>query len=485
LARKLLDVGGHFNDHGDTVDFNPGLRLDQSLQQGIAPQMQQSLRILQAPTLELQHLVNEELSLNPVLEDETPSVSLESDNRSDAQVDAEIAMLARMGQEWSEGAPPGSNPPATAEDEERHQFVMDSLVSPTTLQSHLEAQITMATESTDLRRAAADLVGDLDERGYQRTDLEELSMTLGTPLRLLREAREILTTFDPPGVGARDLRECLLLQLEQTGQSNSLEYRIVESYLDDLARKRFSDMAKQLGVHGERVREAAESISQLNPVPGSVFQDRPNPQVRADVLVFLKDGEWHAELTNESIPRLRISSEYKELLAESGSNQEVRAYLREKIRSGKFLIRAIESRQDTVLLITRSILRRQKDFFDEGPDRLKPMVMASIAKELDVHETTISRAVNGKYMRTPHGFFELRAFFSWGYEADDGSQMSNVTVKSAISEMIRAEDPAKPLSDQKIVDLLKEKGIPVARRTVAKYRDALHILPSHLRKSAT
>lgn len=462
--------------------------LDQSLQQSIAPQMQQSLRVLQAPTLELSQIINEEIAENPVLEDETPTISLEADTRSDEQIDQQIANLSRLDQEWKEYGAQSNNSKDLSnseDDEKKYQFAMDSILNPKTLQSHLLHQFQMASDDENVLKAGELLIGDLDQKGYLQETVDEISLNHGFPKRFIVEALTILKTLDPPGLGAKDLEDCLLIQLEAKDKKETTEYKIVDSFLDELAKKKYSQIAKSLNLELEEVELASKEISTLNPSPGTLFQSDTNPHVRADVKVEKKDGEWIATLTNDNIPRLKISNEYKELLAKSGNSEEVRAYLREKIRSGKFLIKSIQSRQDTILRITNSILERQQDFFEIGPENLKPMIMSSIAQELEVHETTISRAVNGKYMRTPYGLFELRSFFSWGYTAEDGNALSNVSVKNALSELIKSEDSRKPLSDQKIVEALKEKGIPVARRTVAKYRDALHILPSHLRKKGS
>jgi RNA polymerase sigma-54 factor len=300
----------------------------------------------------------------------------------------------------------------------------------------------------------------------------------------LVDAKVLVQGFDPPGIGAENLRESLLLQLERLGKVHSLEHRIIDKHLDEFAKHRFPSIAKKLGVTAEQVSAAAASIANLDPKPGSQFIVSKNSYVSADVTVERNGDEWLVVVNNESIPRLRISNSYKDIMSQAGSGQrEVRSYIRDKIRSGKFLIRSIHQRQQTIENIAKEIVKRQQGFFKHGSSMLKPMNMAEVADAVGVHETTVSRAVNGKYMATPHGVLELKYFFTTGYQTEDGEVMSNTSVKEALAEIVAQEDAKKPLSDAKLVALLKEKGLTIARRTVAKYRDELHILPSHMRKT--
>ncbi len=467
----------------------PEQRFDQSQslqqQQTIAPQMQQSLQLLQTPTLELRHLIQEELDSNPTLEDESIEVSLEetSSPDEDEEFDKEFAELSQMDEEWREymaqarvAAPPRDDA------EERHQFMMDSLVTQVTLQEHLLHQLGMSDAEGRLRETVAMLIGNIDDNGFLQVDLEDLSMDMGIPLPDLEAARDTVQSFVPVGVGAADLRECLLIQLERLGKSHSLEYRVVDGFLDELARKRFPQIAKKLSVSAEQITQAAEFIGTLDPHPGSRFSnDDTNSYVTPDVTVGKIDGEWVVTLNNEQIPRLRISNAYKDLMA--NNSKEARGYIREKIRSGKFLIKSIHQRQQTIQAIADEIVKRQAEFFEYGPSRLRPMNMARVAEEVDVHETTVSRAVSGKYMETPHGVFEMKYFFTTGYETESGEAMSNRGVKQALADLVSEEDPKKPWSDANLVKELEKRGMKIARRTVAKYREALNILPSHMRRS--
>lgn len=344
-------------------------------------------------------------------------------------------------------------------------------------------QLGLAAPAPKVEKAAEILIGSIDNNGFLQTNLNDLCFQLGIPLPNLEEALNIIHSFDPVGIGAEDLRECLLIQLRRLGKENSLEYRIVDKHLDDLARKRFPVIARKLNVTTDKVNRSATFIASLDPKPGSRFAADTNTYVTADVIVEKSRDGYTITLDNDQIPRLRISSAYKEIMAQAASGQDARGYIRDKIRSGKFLIRSIRQRQQTIEKIAREIVTRQQDFFDFGPTHLKPMNMAQVAEAVGVHETTVSRAVSGKYMSTPHGLFEMKYFFTSGYETESGETLSNTSVKQTLARIVENEDPKKPLSDEKLVSALKDQGINIARRTVAKYRDALNILPSHLRKS--
>ncbi len=457
-------------------------------QQTIAPQMQQSLQLLQAPTLELRSMIQQELEINPVLEDETTEISLEEQpppEDNDDGFDDEFAEISQLDDDWREYlAESRITTPRRDDADEKHQYLIDSLFEKKTLQEYLMDQLGLADPTPEIRKIARILIGSIDNNGFLQSSLEDLCFQLGIPLPDLEEALELIQEFDPVGVGAGDLRECLLIQLQRLGKENSLEYRIVDQYLDELARKRFPVIARKLKVTPENVNRSADFIATLDPKPGSRFSPDTNTYVTADVSVEKNStGGYNITLDNDQIPRLRISSAYKEIMAQSNRDKNARAYIRDKIRNGKFLIRSIRQRQQTIEKITREIVTRQQDFFDLGPAHLKPMNMAQVAEAVGVHETTVSRAVSGKYMTTPYGLFEMKYFFTSGYQTESGESLSNTSVKQALLQIVENENPKKPLSDEKLVSALKEQGIKIARRTVAKYRDALDILPSHLRKS--
>ncbi len=466
-----------------------GTHLGQNLsqQQRLSPQLQQSLNILQAPVFELRQMVELEMQQNPVLEMESPEISIEDtpqeNDLNDDGFDEEFSRLSAMDEEWRDYMQQSaSRSPRTSEDEEKRQFMFDSLTSPVTLQDHLIQQLSMADCTKEVRVLAEMLIGSLDDRGFLQAPLGDLSLAQGIPLAGLKTAAGIIQTFDPSGVGAENLRDSLLIQLRRQGREHSLESRIIATYLDDLARKRFPQIARKLSVPVSEISRAAEHIATLNPRPASAFTTAPQQYISPDVHVERTNGVYHITLNDEELPRLRISNLYKDLMSDAGSRDEVRGYIRDKIRSGKFLIRSIQQRQQTIQRIAEQIVARQQGFFDQGPSQLKPMNMSQVADVVGVHETTVSRAISGKYIATPHGVYELRYFFTSGVDTDSGEQVSNTSVKTALAEIVKGEDPAHPWSDEELVKQLALQGIKLARRTVAKYREELNILPSHLRR---
>src|SRR5438309_9854559 len=279
-----------------------------------------------------------------------------------------------------------------------------------------------------------------------------------------------------------DLRECLLIQLKREGRQNSLEYKIVADHMQDFGKRRFPEIARRIGISVEQVQKCANNIAQLDPRPGAIFAEAPQNYVLPDVTVEKINGTYQVILNGEQIPHLRISNTYKDIMAQDRNGSEVKDYIRDKIRSGKFLIKSIHQRQQTISNIAHEIVKRQREFFDKGSAFLKPMTMVQIADAVGVHETTVSRAISGKYMSTPQGVFEMKYFFTPGYQTSSGESMSNTSVKEAILDLVKSEEGNAPLSDKEIVEILSKRGIPIARRTVAKYRTELNILPSNMRR---
>ncbi len=456
-----------------------------ALQQVLSPQLQQSLLILQTPLLELRNLVQQEMETNPVLE-ELPEDS-GADERSEAEASAdenfkdEFEKLASLDEEWRDYMAQSASSNfdgrrGSKEAEQKRQFLFDSIPVQETLQQNLIAQLNQTVLSAGDRKAAELIIGNIDDDGFLQSTTEEPQDEFETGLGLIQ-------TFYPAGVGARDLRECLLIQLRRQSKEQSLEHRIVSEHMDDLGRHRFLEIARRMAISVEDVQKAADNIARLNPRPGQVFAAAPQNYVLPDVIVEKVDGEYQISFNNEQIPHLRISNLYKDIIA-SGDAQssDTKDYIRDKIRSGKFLIRSIHQRQQTIMNIAQQIVSRQRDFLEHGPSHLKPMTMAEVAEVVGVHETTVSRAVSGKYMATPQGVFEMKYFFTGGYQTATGESLSNISVKQAILDLVKHESGSAPLSDHEIVEILSERGIPIARRTVAKYRSELNILPSHMRR---
>jgi len=456
------------------MELSPGL----ALQQTLSPQMQQSLHLLQAPLLELRQLVAAELAANPVLEEEVPSAPEPGDG---AETLAPQASKSERAEEWNEYHV--QREPWTPEASERWQYFLDSQTRPPSLQQHLLAEIGSMNLAAREQGIALSVVGNIDDHGYLRATDDEIAAQAGTSLE---EAAQMVTkvqNLDPAGVGARDLSECLLLQLHQREGTHELALRIAADHLENLGRKKFAAIAKDLNASVTEVQNAAKTISQLEPRPGRPFSSGEEQVIVPDVIVTWDGDDLVVSLDESELPALRIGSTYKDMLAEPESKGEVRDYLRDKIRSGRFFLRCIEQRQHTLLNISREIVARQRAFFELGTAHLQPLTMNRVAEAVGVHETTVSRAVAGKYMTTPRGLFELKFFFTAGYTTESGETVSNESVRQAIAKMIRAEPPDSPLSDQTLHDHLAERGWPIARRTVAKYREQLGIPPSHLRKS--
>jgi RNA polymerase sigma-54 factor len=454
-----------------------------SMQQVLAPQLQQSLIILQAPMLELRNIVQQELQTNPVLEEEASEPTPEEEARQEDDFKEEFDQLAKLDEEWREYMAQSSSYNSRSEDdEERRQFFFDSIANEETLQQHLIGQLSGTGITPADKRLAELIIGNIDDNGFLQVNPDEMSANTGVAVADLHRLLAVIQNFHPAGVGAIDLRDCLLIQLRRLGKENTLEYQIIQRFLDELGKRRYPEIARRLGVTVDQIQQAAYSIATLDPKPGAIFAPDPNNYVLPDVSVEKIGEKYTVMLNGEQIPHLRISNTYKDLMAQGGSGGDVKDYIRDKIRSGKFLIKSIHQRQQTISNIANQIVSRQQEFLDNGTAFLRPLTMVQIAEAVGVHETTVSRAISGKYMSTPQGVFEMRYFFTPGYQTANGESMSNTSVKEAILDLIKAESAMHPLSDKDIVSILSERGIPIARRTVAKYRNELSILPSNMRK---
>ena len=477
--------------------LHQGFHQRQTQQLVLAPQMRQSLKILQVAALDLRAAIQEELQSNPTLEEQPmDDVSLEKsatsgdekdaptdDSREEMDFSKDFQVLEKIGQDWKDHmSDTGGVRQTTGEEDERRQHFFDSLTMDTSLQQHLMQQAELADCPSSILDGLRFLVGSLDDRGYLTASLPDLALLASLPLATMQEAAQLLRTFDPAGIGAETLSDCLLIQLVQKGRGKSVAARIIRDHLPLLMRRRIPDLARKTGLSPEVIQEAIEEIGTLDPAPGRRFADDANRVVIADVTVEKDGDDWKIILNHDYIPRLRLSNTYKELIAKGKLSKQESDYLREKLRSGKFIINAIEQRQRTIERITREIIKHQREFFEEGVSKLKPLTMTQIADIIGVHETTVSRALANKYMKTPHGVFEMKFFFTSGYQSDAGASVANTSVKEMIADIIAGEDPGKPLSDQDIVGLLQAKGLNIARRTVAKYREELGLLPSNLRR---
>ncbi|MEO6003135.1 MAG: RNA polymerase factor sigma-54 [Opitutus sp.] len=491
--------------------FSHDLRQRQTQSLVLAPQLRQSLKILQVAALDLRSVIQEELQANPTLEElpmdgesvdkptETEGVEGETSNsesddgnasapedstaREEMDFTKQFEILGKLDEDWRDHmANAGGAQSYTAEDAEKRQHFFDSLVSETSLQEHLMQQVVLDDLAPPVLEALKQLIGNLDDRGYLAQTPSDVALQTSLPYDTVLEALKLLQSFDPPGIGSQTLAECLLAQLLAKARGDTLAARMLKDHFELLSRRRIPELSRKLGAAADDVQAAIEEIGKLDPAPGRRFAEDNNRIVVPDVVVEKDGDEWKIHLNSDYIPRLRLSSTYRELIAKGTLSKEERDYLRERMRSGKFLIDSIEQRQRTIERITREIIKAQTAFFELGVSQLRPLTMTQIADIVGVHETTVSRAIANKYMKTPHGVFDFKYFFTTGYQADSGASVSNTSVKEMLADLVSIEDKAAPLSDQELVAKLGEKGLTLARRTVAKYREELGILPSNLRR---
>jgi len=456
-----------------------GLVQNLSQQQILSPKMRQSLEILQVNSLELSQLIQQATLANPAIEISTNEEELTDNTPIEAEHDSEtISDLddhARDEYITTKSSTPGPS-------QETVDYIYNSIVAPHSLQQHLAEQINNEEIPHEIRIAGHEIIANINDRGFLDQSLEEIAANCTHSQDSLERALIKVQHLEPSGVGAHDLRESLLIQLQHRNLLNTIEYKIVDNFLTELAQKKLPQIAKQLKTSVENIVEAAETITTLTADPGAEFDPTSNPYIAPDIrFAQNEDKHWQAFLTNENIPSVTISHVYKDMLA-STKESKTRAYLREQIKEGKQIITAISQRQHTLLRISEEIIKHQTEFLESGMSALKPLTMNDLAATIEVHPATISRAVAGKHALTPHGIIELRTFFTSGFQSSEGAQVSNTSIKDTIQNIVQDEPPTKPHSDTAIEKILQDKGVKVARRTIAKYRDQLGILPSHLRK---
>jgi RNA polymerase sigma-54 factor len=476
-----------------------GLFQSQTLrqEQTLAPQQIQSLEILLAPLLELQAKINMELETNPTLEQETPgNEELSGDLIADAESavmavsesekkeldDGGISELIQLSEVWHDFLPVGPLQSFSPEDEKKRQHFFDSLVNEVSLQEHLMEQLKHLNLSKEERERAELIIGSVDNTGYLRSILEDLATIAEVDVKEMEKALKLVQSFDPPGIAARDLKECLLLQLKRAGNKDFILERLIEEHLDDIAANKLPLVAKKMNISMEELHSYINKIKRLNPYPGTALAPDNPVYIVPEVKIEKVDGKFVVIPNDESIPKLRVSQFYLKLLENPATSKETKEYIKEKLLKSKSLIKSIVQRQKTIVKIAEVILECQYEFFEKGIEALKPLTMQYVADKLNLHETTISRAIANKYMLTPFGLFEFKFFFSSGFQSDSGEDVSSRSVKEKIKDLIARENPAKPISDSKIAKLLKEQGLSVARRTVAKYREDMGIPSSHLRR---
>jgi RNA polymerase sigma-54 factor len=472
------------------------LSLRQTQRVVMTPLLQQAIQLLQLSTLELQEVVQRELLENPLLE-ETPADGegppgpdevaaagpppepppAETLSRDEQQIDdLPFDLMARLFDLPEERS--------LVQQEQREDLPFENIVrSSSSLADHLEEQLRFVTDDPEARRIGAEIIGNLTEDGYLRAeDIPGIAERSGTtPDEVEKVLAMVHEKFDPPGVGARSVPECLLIQLRRDPNPDEVAIDIIEHHFDDLSRRRYQEIARALKLPLDRIMESVEWIAGLEPKPGRAFGGAEPRYIVPDVSVVKVGADYVVILNEDGIPRLRVNALYRTLLRGS---DDARQYVEQKLRSAVWLIKSVEQRQRTLRKVTQSIVKFQREFLDKGLPYLRPLALRDVGEDIGMHESTISRVTTNKYVETPQGLFELKFFFHSGIASGDGEMVSSLSVKKMIQDLLANEDAAKPLSDQEVAQILKGRGLTIARRTVAKYREELGILPSHQRRLA-
>ena len=464
----------------------------------LTQQLQQAIELLVLNSQELVEAVNKELLENPALE-EVPGSRNEQYSEAESQLQKEAAKPGQDAQEQSNGSQDdggvdwdkilearrksdGSRTTSSGSRHEEMPPIEATLATSHDLADHLMWQLTLQS-CTDAEFVAAEaIIHNLDHRGYLDLDIDELRHETGSHPDAVEGAMMIVQGFDPIGVGSRDLVECLIYQAKFHWPEDPYILELIENHLPDLERRDYHSIARALGVHDEDVVEYHRMIKTLEPWPGRPYQDAPDRYIIPDITVENVGGEWRILQNDDGMPRLRVSSYYQRVLSDAASSKDDKAYIKERLESADFLIKSIFKRQRTIHKVMECILDRQRGFFDHGVEKLRPLVLREIADEIGVHESTVSRVTTNKYVQCSHGIFELKYFINAGISRLHGEDVAAEAVRQKIRKLIQDEDAKKPLSDQKIVQLLVSQNIKIARRTVAKYREGMGILPSSRRK---
>lgn len=456
-------------------------------EQQLSARQLQSLELLNLPLLDLEERLTRELAANPLLEAESdgewqeplPESAAPPEPEDEATLDEQAA----ESEEWADELP---MPPGTGESGptgEQQEYMLNSLTTAPTLQEQLNAELATTPLPPRIRRLAEEAVCSIDDSGYLRTTAADLAMTSDATLEEAETAIRTIQTFDPPGVGCRDLAECLKLQLERKNALTPLLAEILAHHLDEIARNRLPQLAKTLHISVEELNAAIAELRKLNPFPGTALASTRSEFILPEVaIVRREDGDYEAVPRRGGMPKLFLAERYLRLLETPDLSPEDRAYLREKLQQAREFLHALDLRQSTIVRIAEVLIRTQREFLDSGVEHLKPLTMKQAGDMLELHETTISRAVANKYVETPQGTFPFKYFFTAGFTGADGQEFSNRAVMEKIRELIEREDPAKPLSDEQLARQLKDAGLSVARRTVAKYREQMNIPSTTLRR---
>ncbi len=461
------------------------LGIYQGMQQRLVmtPRLQQALKLLQMPTQELQQVLKQEILQNPMLvpEDELTDSTDDDNAEQEASEDEEDSEEEIDWKDYYEdGFRSGSG---FAEEEERKEFLERVPVAKRSFSDHLIGQLRLATEKEHVLMIGEYIIGSLDDSGYLTCPLEEVANTFGVSIEEAEEVLKVIQTFDPSGIGARDLKECLMIQINVRGLSDSIAARIVREHFDEFKQKKYLDLSKKLKISLKDIQAQASVIGSLNPKPGLDILDESPKYVIPDLVVERVAEKYIVYLNDRNIPRLTISQSYRdELKRNPDISSETKDFIQGRLKNAKWLIQTIEQRRRTMIKVMESIVEEQREFFEKGTASLRPLTLQQVASKIGMHESTVSRVTTNKYVQTPRGVYELKYFFSSSLGTISGDEVSAKSAKLSIEKIIEKEDIKKPLSDQKIADILKEGGLIIARRTVAKYREQLGILPARHRK---
>jgi RNA polymerase sigma-54 factor len=458
----------------------------------LTPSLQQAIKLLPMSTLELADLLNQEMVENPLLE-EVPTQELQPAEQAQTEKPAEPTSTEKT-DAWDDAdyeyffgdyLDDGYRSRTPAEVKELPP-IENTLSTAASLADHLMWQLSLQTEDEKLREIGSAIIGNLDDDGYLVASVEEIAAMGEWPVSDVERALQHVQSFDPIGVAARDLQECLWLQIRHLGLEGTPTEKIVTEHLRLLQNHQVPEIARRLGMSIDDLKEHIEIIRNLDPKPGSRYNPQQSQYVIPDVYVVKVEDQYVAVLNEDGLPQLRISPTYRRLLDKnapgSEENNETRNYVKDKFRSALWLIKSVDQRQKTIQKVANSIINFQREFLDHGIEYLRPLVLRDVANDIGMHESTVSRVVNNKYMHTPQGVFELKFFFHSGISSSYGDSVSSVTIKQRIRKIIENEDPRKPLSDSKIVSILQKEGLMLARRTIAKYREELKIPTSNQRK---
>ena len=474
------------------MDMKPSLNLSLRPALIMTPRLQQALKLLQVPTLELQMILKQEIMQNPLLEevDEvTDNEDLAAEDSPEEKANEESETPSEEDPiDWSDYMQDGLDRTYVPQSETNMEFLEKVPVTRGTLAESLMEQLHFLNLPAEHMTIAEFLVGSIDDSGWLATAIEDVAEAIGRPVEDVEKVLLVVQALEPAGVGARSLRECLLIQLEARGERDTLPWRIIHDHFDHLVNRRFPEISRQLKCTAEEVQAAADVIATLNPRPGLLVSSEEPRYVTPDLLVDRVDEEYIVVLNDRHLPRLRISTAYEGVLRDkkksemNSSETKTREYIQGKLNSARWLIQTIEQRRKTMIKVMNCIIREQRDFFDKGIAFLRPLTLQQVARQIDMHESTVSRVCSGKYVQTPRGVFELKFFFSSGLETDAGEDVSARAAKNTIKTLIDEEDKRNPLSDDAIAKKLHENGLRIARRTVAKYREQLNVLPARFRR---